>query len=184
MLPHHLRQTVGELPGIVGLPGCQRRHSNGETVEINRRHSLREPSRAGGDDAQSAGASHESERGEAGKAARRLRRSGHGPKEAHAQLIHHRWTKCLNVTQSAKMNTGRRDGRESGNTRGRQWVIHARPIVVVIKRPVTSLLVVEVHALANLVVVDAALLAGVREPARLIWSGNVRQNPNRRRRPR
>src|SRR6202011_1643269 len=100
----------------------------------------------------------ETKRRQARKTPRRIVLVQYGPEEAYPGFIYCRGSESLGVAHDELLCPRRGDRRETRHLRstgkGRKGARHVRAIKMVIPRPVSGFLVIEIHPLADFIVVS------------------------------
>src|SRR4029077_11509464 len=141
-----LRKYVTRHIGGIGLECIKRGHAHGEVVENNLRHVLFISGQR--DNAEGAGAGYETKRRQARKTPSRTVLVQYGPEEAYPGFIYCRGSESLGVAHDELLCPRRGDRWEARHLRGtrkeRKRVRHVRAIKMVIPRPVSGFLVIEI----------------------------------------
>src|SRR5580692_7286893 len=184
MFAYYLRKPIRHGVSIVRLERDQRRGADGEVVEIDLGDILRKPGCRIGDNAEATGTSHKTERGKRRFAARGVIQVSSRTEKSGSCFVHGRRSKSFGIAYDKFLGTGWRRCGEAWDGCAGQRAQDRRIVEVIVERPITSLLIGEVDALADLVVSHSILLTVVRVRTRgAIGRRNVRKNTARRRRP-
>ncbi len=159
-----LGKAIGKKPRVVGLEGRKRGNADGEAIEVNGRHRLRKACRAGRINAQVPDPVRKPRSASFAKPPVGSSVRGGCPEKAHPELIYLWWRRtswCYSLRLVAH-GTGVVAGKP-GTLAAARGFYHRRIVKVVIKIPISSHLIDEVHALADLVVDRTLFLTRVCE---------------------